>query len=169
MLLDLTRALKESGKEFPIALELALDPVEVLDDPVRFESVALAGHMIGAGESVSLKANVSATVYTRCSRCLCDVQMPLRASIEEIFTRAIDPDNPDIYPIDGSSVDIDPVVKDALLLELPMQFLCKSDCLGLCPACGKNRNEERCTCREGAQSANPFSALSELFKDNEEV
>ena len=46
--------------------------------------------------------------------------------------------------------DIGKPVLDALLLEMPMRFLCKPDCKGLCPVCGRNRNIESCTCVQDA-------------------
>ena len=60
-------------------------------------------------------------------------------------------------------------VSDALLLELPYRFLCSENCQGICPVCGKNRNIAPCTCQEGGERQNPFSALSELLTEDEEV
>ena len=52
-----------------------------------------------------------------------------------------------------------------------MRFLCREDCKGLCPVCGKDLNTELCTCPKGGKAGNPFSALSRLLTDqnNEEV
>ena len=59
--------------------------------------------------------------------------------------------------------------KNALVLELPYRVLCREDCRGLCPKCGKNLNEGPCTCQEGDEVMNPFSALKAIVKDEEEV
>ena len=44
------------------------------------------------------------------------------------------------------TLDLAPLVRDALVLELPMAPLCRDDCAGLCPQCGANRNEGQCGC-----------------------
>ena len=46
-----------------------------------------------------------------------------------------------------------------------MRFLCREDCKGLCPVCGKDLNTELCTCPKGGKAGNPFSALSRLLTD----
>ena len=59
--------------------------------------------------------------------------------------------------------------KEALLLELPLRLVCSENCKGICPSCGVNRNIAPCTCQEGGERQNPFSALSELLTEDEEV
>ena len=51
------------------------------------------------------------------------------------------------YPLDDDTLDLEPLVRDALLLELPLAPLCTEDCAGLCPSCGADRNETQCDCR----------------------
>jgi uncharacterized protein len=50
------------------------------------------------------------------------------------------------YPIVDDELDLGPLVRELLLLELPLAPLCRPDCRGLCPGCGADRNEESCTC-----------------------
>ena len=52
----------------------------------------------------------------------------------------------DLYPITDDTIDLGPLVRDAIVLELPMAPLCREDCLGLCPQCGADRNEAECSC-----------------------
>ncbi|MBZ4420049.1 DUF177 domain-containing protein [Myxococcus sp. RHSTA-1-4] len=47
---------------------------------------------------------------------------------------------------DGKTIDLDPIVREQLLLALPMSAVCREDCQGLCPQCGINRNEAKCNC-----------------------
>jgi uncharacterized protein len=51
------------------------------------------------------------------------------------------------YPLAGDELDLEPLARDAVLLELPLAPLCRADCLGLCPQCGTNWNVAPCTCR----------------------
>ena len=50
------------------------------------------------------------------------------------------------YPLTGDELDLEPLARDAVLLELPLAPLCSEDCRGLCPQCGANWNTEPCDC-----------------------
>ena len=52
------------------------------------------------------------------------------------------------YTYEGKYVEIDKALKDNIVLNLPMKQLCKKECKGLCPKCGKNLNETACDCKE---------------------
>ena len=52
----------------------------------------------------------------------------------------------EIYPIDDDVIDLAPLVRDSVVLELPGAPLCREDCAGLCPQCGANLNEGPCGC-----------------------
>ena len=167
--LDFSKALKHPGQIYAFEASTEIGDMEVLMDPVSFEDVAVRGEFVGAGERVSVRAEVTATVHSRCSRCLEPVTMPLAAQLDAQYARETDPDDPDLYSFEGPKADITDAVRDALILELPYRFLCSEDCKGLCPHCGINLNLGTCTCQEGAKVTNPFSALKSIVQNNEEV
>ena len=170
MALDVGMALKNPGQAYPFQATVELPEMEVLDDPVRFEGVKVSGEFFCTGDNrVSLRAKADAMVVSRCSRCLEPVQVPLRAEIDAVYAKQPDPEDPDMYGFEAHALELGEAVKDALLLELPMQFLCKPDCRGLCPVCGVNLNKQTCTCQEGNVVTGPFSALKEIVRNNEEV
>ncbi|MEG0934285.1 MAG: DUF177 domain-containing protein [Clostridia bacterium] len=170
MLLDVSRALQNPGQSYPFEGELVLPEMTVLDDLIEFESIQIKGRFTGAGDSVSVSGHVTAVVHAHCASCLSQVAMALEADTEEHFARSPDPNDPDRYPLVGHTIELTGLVKDALLLEMPMRFLCDEQCKGLCPVCGVNRNNQRCTCQEGGEHRpNPFSALSGMLSEDEEV
>ena len=170
MALDVGKALKSPGQVFPFRASVELPEMEVLCDPVRFDDIDVEGEFFCTGEDrVSLRAGAKATVHSRCSRCLEPVQVPMRAEIDAVYAKQPDPDDPDLYGFEANAVELEDAVKDALLLELPLQFFCKPDCKGLCPVCGTNLNHGTCTCQEGNVVTGPFSALKEIVRNNEEV
>ena len=68
------------------------------------------------------------------------------------------------YPLRGEMLDLQPLVRDALLLELPLAPLCNEECKGLCPACGADLNDGPCSC--DTRPADPrWSALDSLKGD----
>ena len=147
MRIDLSAPLRDSGQSYPFSADLELEPIVYLDDPVAFSNVHAEGVLIGAGESVEMRATVSADVTSRCALCLEEAKALLAAETVDRFSRTPNEDE-DEYLIEGYSADLTKPVLDALLLEMPMRFLCRPDCKGLCPVCGQNRNNGSCTCEQ---------------------
>jgi len=168
-MLDVSNALKFPGQVYRFDAELELPEMEVLNDPVRFEDIAVHGEYFAAGDKISVRCQADAVVHTRCSRCLEPVQMSISAEVDACFARMPDPEDPDLYTYESSVVNLTDAVSDALLLELPYRFLCSENCKGLCSSCGINLNLGTCTCQEGLNVTNPFSALKAIVQNNEEV
>lgn len=66
----------------------------------------------------------------------------------------------DLFPYDGETVDLEPLVREHLLLAVPYAPLCREDCKGLCPQCGIDRNVESCACEKPVDPR--FAALKGL-------
>jgi uncharacterized protein len=80
-----------------------------------------------------------------CRRCATAVGGELEVAVTERFAADATAED-DFYPIADDAIDLGPLVRDAIVLELPAAPLCRPDCLGLCPHCGADRNEGECTC-----------------------
>lgn len=93
---------------------------------------------------ISVAGVVSAPWVGECRRCLDPSSGTLRIKVLEHYTEA--GDGSDTYPLVDDEIDLEPMVHDAVVLELPLAPLCRPDCQGLCPSCGANRNEEDCGC-----------------------
>ena len=168
--MDVSRALKNPGQVYSFDEGVTLEPMEVLSDPVAFREIRVTGEFLCPGNNrVSLTGEVTAVADTRCSRCLEPVRLPMKVALDATFDREPDPDDPDLYSFEASTIELTDAVRDALLLELPMRVLCSEDCRGLCPVCGINLNKGTCTCQEGAEVINPFSALKNIVLNDEEV
>ena len=168
--LDVSRALKNPGQVFPFQAEIELPEMEIFSDTVRFEDVACEGGFLSTDDGrISVRAQARARVVAHCSRCLEEVREDVHADIDALYARTPDPEDPDQYSFEASTLELTDAVRDAVVLELPMRFLCKPDCKGLCPTCGANLNLSACTCQEGGEVTNPFSALKSIVLNNEEV
>ena len=166
--LKVINALKNPGQEFPFTADAQIEEMEVFGDPVRFTDVAVEGTFFSTGETVSIDATATATVTSRCARCLDEVSMPITAEIHAEFTREPDPEDPDQYCFEASELELTDAIKDALLLELPIRFVCSENCKGLCSQCGINLNTGTCKCQK-EDIMNPFAALRSIVENNEEV
>jgi uncharacterized protein len=106
--------------------------------------VSLDGRVEAIIGGLVVKGLVRAPFEGTCRRCLGRARGHLVAVVDEICT---DHPEPDLgYEIRGDFLDLEPLVHDACILELPLAPLCQDDCRGLCPQCGVNRNHETCSC-----------------------
>jgi uncharacterized protein len=97
---------------------------------------------------VAVEGTVRAPWAGVCRRCAEPVAGLLEVAVRERFADAplAGPSDEDLYPLVDDTLDLAPLVRDAIVLELPMAPLCRDDCAGLCPQCGTNRNEAGCGC-----------------------
>ena len=111
-----------------------------------------------SGRIILLKSRVEARVKCTCARCLDPFGLTLSSEIKFSLKPRPDPSlapagekelnredlETDFY--EGEEVDVSPLVQDQVLLTLPPKVVCREDCHGLCPRCGKNLNRETCQC-----------------------
>jgi uncharacterized protein len=100
-----------------------------------------------------------------CVRCLKPFEQELRWTLSELyaFTPKSVSDSGLILPEDAQ-VDIEPLIREYALLEIPINPICRFDCLGLCPICGEDLNVRDCGHRPG-RGASPFAALRDFLSE----
>ncbi len=113
--------------------------------PVCFDGVLESVH-----EGVLVTGTVQATWSGECRRCLEPASGVIVAPVRELCAEGLDDEL--VYALDPEELDLEPIVHDACILELPLAPLCREGCLGLCPDCGANRNFEHCSCAPGADA-----------------
>jgi DUF177 domain-containing protein len=108
----------------------------------RVEAVLLFESVV---EGVLVSGPVTGAMVLSCARCLKSFHSEFHLQVQELFAPgAIDVD--DEYPLGEGSVDLEPMIRDAVLLSMPFAPLCRTDCQGLCERCGGDRNLGECTC-----------------------
>jgi uncharacterized protein len=98
------------------------------------EPVHLDVRLESLHEGILVSADVETVARGECVRCLIDVEQPVQVEIQEVF--AYSRDEAFDYEVHETQVDLEPVVRDAVVLALPFQPVCQVDCTGLCPQCG---------------------------------
>lgn len=99
-----------------------------------------------------LTCKVKTKVLLECSRCLDLYPQELEFSYEEVYTeepfRIIGKltEEDFKYTIENNMVNVSKSVRENIIMNLPIKPLCREDCKGLCPICGKNLNREKCNC-----------------------
>jgi uncharacterized protein len=95
-------------------------------------------------DGIVVRGRIEAPWQAQCSRCLAPLGGVASVHVDELFEPH--PLEGETYQLDDDVLDLEPLVRDALLLELPTVPLCRPDCRGLCPNCGIDRNEATCDC-----------------------
>ena len=142
--------------------ERATEPV--LTGPVR---------LLHSQGGVLVQGKLHAQATLSCSRCLEPVAVPLDVELEEIFTPTIDiltgrpitSEEVDraLWIDDRHLLDLSEVLRQDVLLALPMHVLCREECRGLCPVCGQNLNQGSCSCTPEPDAR--WAALLDLLKE----
>ena len=94
--------------------------------------------------AVVATGTVSAPWEGQCRRCLATATGTVSVDVREVFEEDFDPDQ--TYPLRRDQLDLEPLARDAVLLELPLAPLCRDDCAGICATCGTDRNVAPCNC-----------------------
>jgi uncharacterized protein len=107
-------------------------------------------------EDIRLVGNLSTQVEVRCARCLDAVTRDVAESFDLLYRPlgvdaagdevAISQAETEIGYYRGEGVLLEDVLKEQILLTLPVKLVCSADCKGLCPHCGRNLNVESCDC-----------------------
>jgi uncharacterized protein len=124
VLADLRGPGAEVTADHPIAVDLTLERVS---------------------EGIVVRGTVTATWDAACSRCLVPVGGELVVHVGELYERQL-LEGATYKLSDDDIVDLEPLIRDALLLELPAVPLCRAECRGLCANCGVDHNVETCDC-----------------------
>ncbi len=114
----------------PKALDLDTDVVHFLGP------LAVKAEASKITNAVSVKLQVAGKAEFLCGRCLKGIERDLRKEIALT------------YPLEATEqfIDLDPDIREELIVDYPINPLCSADCKGLCARCGKNLNEGGCTC-----------------------
>jgi uncharacterized protein len=117
----------------------------------------LLSHSLG---EIHLRGNLQVTVDAPCDRCLEPVSLPIRSPFDLVYMPVgavvnggedeIDAVAAEIGYYEGSGLQLNDVLREVVLLALPMQLVCEENCKGICPVCGQNRNQRECGCQAAA-------------------
>jgi len=117
-------------------------------------------------EGVLVTASVAAPLAGECARCLEEFTASTRVGFQELFTAGGQAAADDEYRLDGDLLDLEPALRDALVLELPLSPLCAPDCAGLCSTCGVRLADAEPD-HGHAGDGGVWAVLKDLFPDRE--
>ncbi|NOZ25724.1 MAG: DUF177 domain-containing protein [Nitrospirae bacterium] len=109
------------------------------------------------GNEVVIQGEIHGRIALQCSRCLINFHRDLSLSVDLQYHPASEVAREETYEVpreeidigfySNDELDITQVVREQLILSLPMKALCDEECKGLCPVCGADMNLQRCECK----------------------
>lgn len=139
-----------NGEVNVLPFEYSKTPEQNCYSDITFrEPVAIKGKVTNRSGYMTLELSVSGEYETSCARCMTALHKELNAAIEKevALKETLQNEDTDDYIVcTDSQLDLDEVLSELMYLELPSKLLCREDCKGLCPKCGKDLNYESCDC-----------------------
>jgi len=129
---------------------------ENLEQASPLHAVGSAELLKNSGGELRIQGRYTVEFKAPCDRCLVDARLPLDAGFDLFYQPAsviardeeieIDEGEAQIGFYDDGGLELEDILREQVLLALPMQRVCSDDCKGICPVCGKNRNQSACDC-----------------------
>ncbi len=143
----------------PLAIEQTFARGEITLEDVNLEWIGplhLQGKAQWTGAGIRLQAHLAGQIAPLCARCLEPVPIELDRDLDLLYRPAEAMPSEAEVPLGsaeaevaffrGAGLDLADLIREQVLLALPMRTLCSDDCRGLCPGCSANLNREACRC-----------------------
>lgn len=162
--------------------ELRAQAIDLGPDTRLLSNLTTAGHAELVEEhhgkhktlqDIRLSGNLATRLEVSCARCLEPVQHEVARTFELLYrpqgsdARAeelsVTDAEAEIGYYRGDGIELEDVLREQVLLAVPLKSLCREDCRGLCPHCGKNLNQEGCSCSEEVEDPR-WEALKDIRK-----
>ena len=133
--------------------------------PLKVEAVAEL-----LGSDIRIRGHLGTRLKARCDRCLAPVEFPVEHDFDLFYrpmvTNAreeeieVPDDESEVGFYSGEGIEVEDFVTEQVILSVPMKIVCRATCLGLCPVCGVDRNQQKCRCSEQRMDS-PFASLKD--------
>lgn len=158
----------ELGEEW-FAHWVSEDPELEFTGPGQLTGVV---HVEKHGKDVLVRGHLKGGLTLVCGRCLTSYEASLAADFDLLLApgpgalkaeEELKAGDLDLDFYSGDVVDLEPIIREQILLALPLKPVCSEGCKGLCPRCGADLNKETCAC-PAEKAASPFAELAKLKK-----
>ncbi len=143
----------EDVKDF----EVSPEELELTKPRVK-ENIKAHLEILRGSNFVRVQGTVEAIIITNCSRCLEEILFLIRENFKLDYILGRDPyalrervelkdEDIDRVYFQGDTIDLGIGIRETIVLATPIAPLCRQDCSGICPRCGKNLNQGKCECK----------------------
>jgi uncharacterized protein len=135
-----------------IALEQLIDSYvcDAIRDNVRSQSFSISYRILKVDEELLINGAITGTLGLSCVKCLEPFMFPV--TIPLVLS----------YPAEQEEINIEPEIRELIVLNFPDHTVCSPECKGLCPSCGKNLNSCSCSCKHDEVPSPQWEALRSI-------
>ena len=119
------------------------------------------GRVYNEAGILHLEGLLTAELLCACDRCGEAFESVKETELDAILVEENPGDDPELFVLQDDGIDLDEVLTTLFVLDMETKFLCREDCKGLCPSCGKNLNLGPCGCRKSIDPR--FAVLEQLL------
>ena len=164
MLLDLKPLFAGSREFLSVEFEMDLSEFEFLGVKPFRSPVAISGKIVSRAGIVQSQLSCKVSYVGACDRCLKETVKNYTTEINRVIVVSLEnEENDDIAVVPDMQLNLEDFCYPDIVMSLPTKLLCREDCKGLCPTCGKDLNDGDCGCQ--VKEIDPrLAALAELLK-----
>lgn len=159
LIVNVVELLRWPGTTKDIVMSIAAADLEFGEARIADEPVDIALHLESLSNGVTVNGTTSATWLGECRRCLAPLSERMTLDLSELYQQI--PDDSEAYKIENDQINLLPMVRENLVLAIPLGPLCREDCPGFCPQCGIDLSEGSCSC-DNTVSDPRWAALESL-------
>ncbi|MCR5664605.1 MAG: DUF177 domain-containing protein [Oscillospiraceae bacterium] len=162
MRLNLQEIFERPGASLPFEAELDTEGLDFPSVRAYLEKPKAVGRVLNEAGVLRLEGELRSKLLCVCDRCGAEFVSDKRTKLRAALVDEVDEENPELFPLEGTEVDLDEILVTFFVLDMDSKVLCREDCRGLCPRCGKNLNLGPCGC---GREIDPRLAVLEQLLD----
>ena len=161
MRLNLREIIEIPGGSIPFECELDTDNLDFPAVKAYKSKPHAVGRVYNEAGVLNLSGEIRADMLCACDRCGAEFDSIKTTALHATIVEEDDVENPELFLLEGDEIDLDEILSTCFILDMETKFLCREDCKGLCPKCGKNLNLGPCGCRKEIDPR--FAVLEQLL------
>jgi uncharacterized protein len=144
LIVNVVELLRWPGTTKDVEISIASSDLEFGESRITDAPVDIALHLESLSNGVTVNGTTTASWAGECRRCLAPISERMTIELSELYQQF--PDDSEAYKIENDQINLLPMVRENLLLAIPLGPLCREDCPGFCPHCGQDLSEGSCSC-----------------------
>ena len=161
MRLDLRELIVNPEVRLPFRVELETENLDFASVKEYLTPPVAEGLITNEAGILHMRGTITADMLCICDRCGQEFESVKETEVDAILAEEESEENPELFVLEGTEIDAQEVLATCLILDMETKFLCREDCKGLCPKCGKNLNLGPCGC--GKEIDPRFAVLEQLL------
>ena len=161
MRLDLREIILNPGSQLSFSCEAETDALDFPSVLAYKDKPLAVGRVYNEAGVLHLEGTLTAEMTCVCDRCGTEFESVKVTDLDTVLVEEESEEHPELFVLDGNEIDLDEILSTCFILDMETKFLCKEDCKGLCPKCGKNLNLGPCRCRKTLDPR--FAVLEQLL------